>query len=90
LLFGFSGIFTRPFRGTTFRHFFSIFFYIFLNWSIQEYIWPWVQSNATYEDQYLLGTSLARPLISKTLVRVAEIENAKYISHGATGKDAVF
>lgn len=53
---------------------------------VSEFIWPWVQSNAVYEDQYLLGTSLARPLISRVLVKVAQKENAKYISHGATGK----
>ena len=59
---------------------------------VTDFIWPWLQSNATYEEQYLLGTAVARPLISRELVRVAEKENAKYISHGATGKgnDQVF
>jgi len=53
---------------------------------VTDFIWPWVQSGAVYEEQYLLGTSLARPLISKALVRVARLENALFISHGATGK----
>ena len=53
---------------------------------VAEFIWAWLQSNATYEEQYLLGTAVARPLISRELVKVAAKENAKYISHGATGK----
>lgn len=53
---------------------------------VEEYIWPSVQANAIYEDRYLLGTSLARPCISKGLVEVAKKFNAAYISHGATGK----
>jgi len=53
---------------------------------VEEYIWPAVQANAIYEDRYLLGTSLARPCISRGLIRVAQQENAAYISHGATGK----
>lgn len=53
---------------------------------VEEYIWPSVQANAIYEDRYLLGTSLARPCISKGLVDVAKKFNAGYISHGATGK----
>lgn len=53
---------------------------------VENYIWPAVQANAIYEDRYLLGTSLARPCISKGLVDVAIKHNAGYISHGATGK----
>lgn len=53
---------------------------------VTDFIWPWVKSGAVYEEQYLLGTSLARPLISKALVKVARLENAQFISHGATGK----
>ena len=53
---------------------------------VSQFIWPWAQSNALYEDQYLLGTALARPLIARVLVSVAQREKAKYISHGATGK----
>jgi len=53
---------------------------------VEEYIWPSVQANAIYEDRYLLGTSLARPCITRGLIKVAYEENAAYISHGATGK----
>ena len=53
---------------------------------VVEYIFPSVQANAIYEDRYLLGTSLARPVIAKAMVEVARAENAAYISHGATGK----
>ena len=51
-----------------------------------EYIVPCVQANAIYEDKYLLGTSMARPLIAKKLVEIARKENAVAICHGATGK----
>lgn len=51
-----------------------------------DFIFPAVQSNAIYESRYLLGTSLARPLIAKAQVRVAQAEGAKYLAHGATGK----
>ncbi|MDO5563779.1 MAG: argininosuccinate synthase [Eubacteriales bacterium] len=51
-----------------------------------EYISPVVKSGAVYENAYLLGTSMARPLIAKTLVDVARKENAQVICHGATGK----
>jgi len=44
------------------------------------------RSNAVYEGEYLLGTSIARPLISKRLVEIAKKENASHICHGATGK----
>ena len=53
---------------------------------IEDYVMPCVQANAVYEHQYLLGTSMARPLIAKKLVEVAEKENAVAICHGATGK----
>lgn len=53
---------------------------------VEEYIWPAVQANAIYEDRYLLGTSLARPCISKGLVEIANRYDAGFISHGATGK----
>lgn len=52
----------------------------------KEYIFPMFQANAIYENMYLLGTSIARPLISKHLVEVARKEGAEYICHGATGK----
>lgn len=51
-----------------------------------EYIVPCVQANAIYENKYLLGTSMARPLIAKKLVEIARKENATAICHGATGK----
>ena len=50
------------------------------------YIVPCVQANAVYENKYLLGTSMARPLIAKRLVEIARIEGASAICHGATGK----
>ncbi len=53
---------------------------------ITDYIWPALKANAVYEDQYLLGTSTARPLISKILVEYARQEGAVAICHGATGK----
>ncbi len=51
-----------------------------------EYIVPCVQANAVYENKYLLGTSMARPLIAKKLVEIARKEGAAAICHGATGK----
>ena len=51
-----------------------------------EYIVPCVQAGAVYENKYLLGTSMARPVIAKRLVEIARKENAVAICHGATGK----
>ena len=51
-----------------------------------EYVVPCVQAHAVYENKYLLGTSMARPLIAKKLVEVARKEGAVAICHGATGK----
>lgn len=51
-----------------------------------DYIVPCVQANAIYENKYLLGTSMARPLIAKRLVEIARMEGATAICHGATGK----
>ena len=53
---------------------------------ISEYIWPALKANAVYEDEYLLGTSTARPLIGKILVEYARQVKAVAICHGATGK----
>lgn len=53
---------------------------------VTDYIYPMLKSGAVYEDKYLLGTSIARPLIAKVLVDVALAENATAICHGATGK----
>ena len=51
-----------------------------------DYIFPMIQAGAIYEDQYYLGTSIARPLIAKRMVEIAKRENARVIAHGATGK----
>ena len=51
-----------------------------------DYIFPMFKANTLYEGEYLLGTSIARPLISKRLVEIAEQEGADAIAHGATGK----
>ena len=51
-----------------------------------DYIVPCVQAHAVYENKYLLGTSMARPLIAKRLVEIARKEGATAICHGATGK----
>ena len=53
---------------------------------VREYVFPAFRANAIYEGHYLLGTSLARPLIAKRQVAVAAAENADAVSHGATGK----
>lgn len=53
---------------------------------ITDYIFPTLKAQAIYENNYLLGTSMARPLISKVLVDIAKKENAVAICHGATGK----
>ena len=53
---------------------------------VSEFIMPVVQSGAIYERKYLLGTSMARPLIARRQVEIAELEGADAVSHGATGK----
>jgi len=53
---------------------------------VKEYVFPAFRANAIYENQYLLGTSLARPLIAKRQIEIAAIEGADAVSHGATGK----
>ncbi len=53
---------------------------------VEDYIFPAFRANAIYEGSYLLGTSLARPLIAKEQVRIARAEGANAVSHGATGK----
>ena len=52
----------------------------------EDYIMPCVQAGAVYENKYLLGTSMARPLIAKKVVEIARKEGAVAICHGATGK----
>lgn len=53
---------------------------------VKDYVFPAFRANAIYEGQYLLGTSLARPLIAKRQMEIAKIEGADAVSHGATGK----
>jgi argininosuccinate synthase len=53
---------------------------------VKDYVFPAFRANAIYEGQYLLGTSLARPLIAKRQMEIARIEGADAVSHGATGK----
>lgn len=52
----------------------------------RDFIFPMMQANAIYEGTYLLGTSIARPLIGKRLIEIARAEGADAICHGATGK----
>lgn len=53
---------------------------------VREYVWPAVKANAMYEGVYLLGTSLARPVIAKKQIEIARQEGADAVAHGATGK----
>jgi len=53
---------------------------------VREYVWPAVKANAVYEGVYLLGTSLARPVIAKGQIEIARTEGADAVAHGATGK----
>ncbi len=53
---------------------------------VEDYLWPMLKSGAIYENGYLLGTSIARPLIAKHQVDVAHAEKATAVAHGATGK----
>src|SRR5438093_12903462 len=52
----------------------------------RDFVFPMFQAGAIYENQYFLGTSIARPLIAKRMVEIARAENAEAIAHGATGK----
>jgi argininosuccinate synthase len=53
---------------------------------VKEYIFPMLRANAVYEGSYLLGTSIARPIIAKRQIEIAEKEGAEAVAHGATGK----
>jgi argininosuccinate synthase len=53
---------------------------------VEDYLWPMLKAGAVYEKKYLLGTSVARPLIAKHQVEVAQAEGATAVAHGATGK----
>ena len=53
---------------------------------IKDFVFPMIQSSAIYEGSYLLGTSIARPLIAKRQIEIAKKEKAYAVSHGSTGK----
>ncbi len=53
---------------------------------MEDYLWPMLKADAIYENGYLLGTSIARPLIAKHQVDIAHAEGATAVAHGATGK----
>ena len=53
---------------------------------VEDFVFPTLKAGAVYEDKYLLGTSMARPVIAKRLVEIAEREGADAIAHGCTGK----
>ncbi|HKP36259.1 MAG TPA: argininosuccinate synthase [Pyrinomonadaceae bacterium] len=53
---------------------------------VRDYVWTSVKANAVYEGVYLMGTSLARPVIAKKQIEIAQKENADAVAHGATGK----
>jgi argininosuccinate synthase len=53
---------------------------------VEDYLWPMLKAGAVYEGGYLLGTSIARPLIAKHQIEVAHAEGASAVAHGATGK----
>ena len=53
---------------------------------VKDYIFPMLRANAVYEGYYLLGTSIARPLIARRQIEIAKREKAQAVSHGSTGK----
>src|SRR5258708_22671727 len=53
---------------------------------VEDYLWPTLQAQAIYESKYLLGTSIARPVIAKKVIEIAKKEGADAVCHGATGK----
>ena len=53
---------------------------------VRDFVFPMFRANALYEGQYLLGTSIARPLIAKRQIEIAEAVGADAVAHGATGK----
>src|ERR1700694_3743601 len=59
---------------------------IFIEEFVRDYVFPMFRANALYEGQYLLGTSIARPLIAKKQIEIAEKVGADAVAHGATGK----
>ncbi len=55
---------------------------------VRDFVYPMFRANAIYEGHYLLGTSIARPLIAKRQMEIAKLEGCDAVSHGATGKQA--
>ena len=53
---------------------------------VRDFVFPMFRANTIYEGEYLLGTSIARPLIAKRMVEIARKEKAQALAHGATGK----
>jgi argininosuccinate synthase len=53
---------------------------------IRDYVFPMLRANAVYEGEYLMGTSIARPIIAQKQIEIAKKENADAVAHGATGK----
>ena len=53
---------------------------------VRDYVFPMLRANAVYEGAYLMGTSIARPLIAKKQIEIAKKEKADAVAHGATGK----
>ncbi|RMF55409.1 argininosuccinate synthase [Candidatus Woesearchaeota archaeon] len=53
---------------------------------VTDYVFPAIKANAVYEGRYMLGTSIARPLIAKKQIEIAHKENAEFVAHGSTGK----
>ena len=64
----------------------EIFIEHLTNEFVKEYVFPMFRANTLYEGQYLLGTSIARPLIAKKQIEIAQKVGASFVSHGATGK----
>jgi len=64
----------------------EIFIENLTNEFVKEYVFPMFRANTLYEGQYLLGTSIARPLIAKKQIEIAKKVGASFVSHGATGK----
>ena len=56
---------------------------------VKDYVYPMIRGHALYEGTYLLGTSIARPLIAKDQVRIAKKFKAFAVSHGSTGKEMI-
>ena len=64
----------------------EIFIEDLTNEFVKEYVFPMFRANTLYEGHYLLGTSIARPLIAKKQIEIAQKVGASFVSHGATGK----